>query len=263
VVLIGIQAEEPPQAPAVDPFSDPPAKESLEVVRPDPTAPRDPFAAPPPAAAPAREQPARTAAIPVARLAAVDAESSAATDQIESRLDTQAFPFDYLDQPLTDVLADIAFSHNVPLLLDRAALEDAGIDPSQPISLNLKGVSLRSALRLLLRPLGLDFIIRDETLQVTSREVASRHCRTRIYRVASILGPQGDGDALVELVTTFVEPESWQATGGPGAAMFLKDARALAVRQTEDVLFKVDELLSAIGKLSHDKLDGRPQASTP
>ena len=40
--------------------------------------------------------------------------------------------------------------HHIEIQLDTAAMKDAGVDPDAQITKNIKGISLRSALKLLL-----------------------------------------------------------------------------------------------------------------
>ena len=47
-----------------------------------------------------------------------------------------------------------------------------GIGTDTPVTKNLKGITLRSALRLMLRELSLTYIIKDEVLLITTPEEA-------------------------------------------------------------------------------------------
>jgi hypothetical protein len=97
--------------------------------------------------------------------------------------------FDYLDQPFKDVIEDISFSHNIPIVIDTKALEDFGIDTGTPITRTLKGISLRSALRLMLNELELTYIIKDEVLQITTPENAEAQLITKVYPVGDLVIP--------------------------------------------------------------------------
>jgi hypothetical protein len=153
--------------------------------------------------------------------------------------------FDYLDQPLKDVVEDISFNHSIPIILDTRALEDYGIDTGTPIIRSLKGVSLRSALRLMLRDIGLTFVIRDEVLQITTSEVAEMEPSTRFYPVGDLLPPSGEGKVLVELIKTVVSPNTWSDSGGLGAIVYVEHIETIVVRQTEEVFHAIDQLLAA------------------
>lgn len=126
------------------------------------------------------------------KYAAVDlaGKSGSSETRILQALDHET-TFDYLDQPLKDVIDSIAFDHNIPIVIDTAALEDFGIDTGTPITRSLKGISLRSALRLMLNELELTYIIKDEVLQITTPEKAEAQLITKVYPVGDLVMPIG------------------------------------------------------------------------
>jgi hypothetical protein len=72
--------------------------------------------------------------------------------------------------PLADVVDYLKDLHKIEIQIDRKALKQAGIRANAPITKNLKGVSLRSALSAILDDLGLEFEIRDEMLLITPKK---------------------------------------------------------------------------------------------
>jgi len=76
--------------------------------------------------------------------------------------------FDYLDQPLKDVVEDISFNHNIPIMIDAREFADDGIDIETPITSTIRGVPLFVALVELLAPLDLTCAYRYEMLWVTT-----------------------------------------------------------------------------------------------
>lgn len=115
-------------------------------------------------------------------------KSGSSETRILSELDHET-TFDYLDQPLKDVIEDISFTHNIPIVIDTKALEDFGIDTGTPITRSLKGTTLRSALRLMLNELELTYIIKDEVLQITTPEKAEEQLITKVYPVGDLVIP--------------------------------------------------------------------------
>ncbi|MGQ9574389.1 MAG: hypothetical protein ACUVUC_03660, partial [Thermoguttaceae bacterium] len=98
--------------------------------------------------------------------------------------------FEFENTPLTDVIDHLRNVHNINIVLDMKALEDQQIDPStQMVNLSLKGVSLRSALRLMLNPMDLTYIIEDEVLLITSLDRAESKLVTKVYPVADLVIP--------------------------------------------------------------------------
>jgi tetratricopeptide (TPR) repeat protein len=96
---------------------------------------------------------------------------------------------EYLDAPLSDVVKQLQDEYHIPILLDKPALEEAAIPPEQPVTISLNNVSLRSALRLLLKQLGLTYVIKDEILVITTKEAAEKELVVKVYPVADLVLP--------------------------------------------------------------------------
>jgi hypothetical protein len=129
----------------------------------------------------------------------ISRELGPAEARIHAELDKPTV-LEFISTPLEDVALYLKDYHKVEILLDRHALEQAGIGTDTPVTLNLRGVSLRSALALLLRGLGLTFIVDDEVVQITTRQEALRRLDTRTYDVSPLLGESGQVRDLTEVV---------------------------------------------------------------
>ncbi len=97
---------------------------------------------------------------------------------------------EFIDTPLSDVIDYLKDMHKIEIQIDGKALDKAGIDANTPITKNLKGISLRSALRLMLREHGLTYVIEDEVLLITTPEAAESRLSTATYPVADLAPPQ-------------------------------------------------------------------------
>lgn len=104
--------------------------------------------------------------------------------------------FEYLDQPLRDVVDDISFRHDIPILISVTALEEYGIGTDTPLSMSLKGVSLKSALNLMLAEIDLTYILKDDCMQITTTEAGNAHVTVRAYSV----GRGSASEQLVEVI---------------------------------------------------------------
>lgn len=136
---------------------------------------------------PAKEWEEKT--IQRAKYKAVDlAPVSEAEEEIRKAL-TQPISFDFQEAPLSDVIQFIRDFAGINIVIDQDGLAEAGIDATEPISLALHNVPLKSALKLALRPVGLAYIIRDDVLLITSRETADSTLITKVYPVADLVIP--------------------------------------------------------------------------
>ena len=101
--------------------------------------------------------------------------------------DTTALEF--VETPLADVVVYLKDRHEIEIQLDRKALEDAGAGSDTPITQDLKGISLRSALRLMLGGMDLTYVVKDEVLLITTPEKAGSELVTKVYPVADLVLP--------------------------------------------------------------------------
>ena len=121
-------------------------------------------------------------------------KSSKAEERIASELDKQT-DLDFQDQPLTDVVSFLADLHNIPIIIDTEALQEEGIATDTPVTRTLTGVKLRSALKIILQPLQLSYVIEDEVMKITTIAKEKDRLQTRVYPVGDLVVtfPQGGG----------------------------------------------------------------------
>ncbi len=96
---------------------------------------------------------------------------------------------EFTEAALSDVIDYLKDLHKIEIQIDSKALSEVGIEPSAPVTRNLKGISLRSALRLMLRDLGLTYLIKNEVLLITTPEEADNQLTTKVYPVADLVLP--------------------------------------------------------------------------
>jgi len=93
-------------------------------------------------------------------------------------------------QPLSVVLDDLAKQAGIPIHLDASGLEAEGVRSDTPVTLTIEQpISLKSALKLVLEPLQLDTIVRDEVLKVTSPGLVKGEYYSVSYQVADLVIP--------------------------------------------------------------------------
>lgn len=106
--------------------------------------------------------------------------------------------YDALDQitnvefpgnPLSDVVEYISSQHGIPIIIDETELSNDGRSGDDEVELVLSGITLRSALKLLLEPLALTYVIEDEVMKITTELAATGSLQTRVYPVADLVIP--------------------------------------------------------------------------
>jgi uncharacterized membrane protein YgcG len=127
------------------------------------------------------------------KFASIDlAQQGSAEQRITEALDDIA-TLEFIETPLSDVVEFLKDNHDIPIEIDNKALDDVGLSTDVPVTRNLKGITLRSALRLMLRELDLTYMIRDEVLMITTPEEAETQLVTKVYPVADLVLPIAAG----------------------------------------------------------------------
>jgi hypothetical protein len=162
----------------------------------------------------------------------------------------QASTCEFLDTPLEEAADFLAAQHNIEVRLDKQALADVGIAADVPITLKLGPVPLESTLALLLRPLDLTWIIRDDGLVITTPEAAEQALMTVDYNVRDLLVATGGNVApLMKVIFSTIAPASWDEVGGRGSLAPVPGAGNLRVRQTFQVHRQIERLLNDLRRI--------------
>ncbi len=117
-----------------------------------------------------------------------DQGNNPAEQKIVDALDEETVML-FFDQPLTEVIDSVKTRHNIPMIIDDKALADAGLDSNMTVNQDLRGITLRSGLKLMLNSLGLTYVINDEVLKVTTPEAAENELIIRTYEVGDLVMP--------------------------------------------------------------------------
>jgi uncharacterized membrane protein YgcG len=126
-----------------------------------------------------------------AKYKAVDlGKQGGSEERIFNELNTKAV-MEFIETPLKDAITILKDTHGIPIELDVKKLEEAGVNIDTPVTKNLNGITLRSALRLLLNDLELTYVVRDEVLLITTPEEAESQLITKVYPVGDLVVPIG------------------------------------------------------------------------
>jgi general secretion pathway protein D len=109
--------------------------------------------------------------------------------QIERKLKTPVSA-NFRDRPLAEVLDQLGKLADVNIHLDPKGLTEEGISSDSPVTIDLReAISLKSALNLILEPLHLSYVIKDEVLKITSEQMRDGEVYTTTYSVADLVIP--------------------------------------------------------------------------
>lgn len=158
---------------------------------------------------------------------------------------------DFKGARFEDVIEELQRITGQTILVDRQALDEVNVTYETPVKLQVKAVSMRTALRKLLGDLGLAYVVRDQTIQVMSQQRAASLMTVRYYPVGDLVAsmnpflPPGfnqlqtgaNVQQLIDLMMQSVDPASWNVNGGPGSIVFYAPAMALVVKQSAEIHF--------------------------
>jgi RNA polymerase sigma factor (sigma-70 family) len=126
-------------------------------------------------------------------------ERSEAAAKIEEAL-TETTEIEFVDTSLKDAMDFIADLHNITIILNETALSEEGIGTDEPITQVLSGISLGSTLNIILKPLGLTYLIEDEVMKITTVVAAAKRKEIRVYSVTTLVAAGYEMDALQQIV---------------------------------------------------------------
>lgn len=164
-------------------------------------------------------------------------------------------PLQYEDQPLNEIVAQLSDEYNLPIIFDVAALDELAISPDTEVTLNLRNITLRQALKHIFRQPGLEDLtsaVEEGVLLITTEEKANATLSVRIYRVADLVekydvaSSKKPYSTLISIITKNVQFDSWMCNGTGEGEIQLMEPGMLVVSQTQRVHQEIQELLGLI-----------------
>lgn len=157
--------------------------------------------------------------------------------------------------PLQKAIKEIANVMEIRLVVDEGALSEEGVNLDHPLTLKLEGISLKSTLKLLLEQARLAYVIKEESILVTTRARAAGPVVKKLYPVEDLISiwkkaqkpdeKYWTSDRLMELILHTTKP-TWNIYGGVGTIDFWERGKQLIVCQTAEVHEQIEQLLGAL-----------------
>ena len=161
--------------------------------------------------------------------------------------------WDFRELPLRELVALITKDLQCCVVLDEPALTDASIGTDTLVTCPMPQGSARAVLKHVLQPHGLAIVLRDECLVITTQEMQAYQLETRIYPVIDLVRAYDDKgnfheyDALIEAITSVVQPNTWKTGGtGEGGIEPFPASGALLITQGEEQHREVEQMLALL-----------------
>ncbi len=168
--------------------------------------------------------------------------------------------FDFVEESLEGVIACLTDKHGLQIVIDTVKLEAASISvDSEIFTLKISGISLRAALKLLLKPHNLTFVIEDEVLKVISlADAENQKPITRFYPARDLLGKSDVDDQLmlktIQLATNDLDAGvTWiEFDGAGGDISILPAIGCLVIRATRETHEEVLKVMRTIRQANQE-----------
>ena len=168
------------------------------------------------------------------------ADSLRLKEQLEQRVEH----VDFEDAPLSDLVTFLSEVSGLRIHIDKEALSEEGVSTDTPVSLELKNQSVRTILRLALKPLLLQAIIHEGRLEITNASRAEEILTTVVYDVRDL----DDGVGQLKQLQEAIESTSsgpWINRDGSGGTLLMPGGGRMVVRQTTEGHREIRQLLIA------------------
>ena len=161
--------------------------------------------------------------------------------------------------PLSAAMGEISKQVSIQMILDEKALEEENITADEPITLQLSQVSLRSALKHILEPLQLTYVIEDEVMRITSKKTSAN--QVRFYDLSVIMPDNGLTTELIQGIETMITPDQWVNAGGSSSITTV--GSMLVIAAPEETHAAVERFLQEVSKQPSANLKPRAFVEKP
>lgn len=135
-----------------------------------------------------------------------------AGERIEKKL-LEPVNLNFKDAELEQIVSDLQVVSGLNIVLDERAILDEGGRLDQRLSFKAADISLGSALKLMLRKVRLVYLVKDEAVQITTKQYARGKRTQKVYNVADLVVPvencpKTSRNALQEALTLHIATNS-------------------------------------------------------
>jgi len=184
-------------------------------------------------------------------------------ERLERRL-AERIDLCLIEADFDDALNIVTQTYDLPVSVDRPAMEIYSIPFDTSVTVDAKDVTLGDALQRMLDQVGMVWTIQHEALLVTSKDRAAELFSIRLYDVTDLvvaLDEEGklwaDFEGLIDAITTSIDPASWADVGGMGTIhpVTAGGARVLVISQAYHTHRRIARLLAALRRIATTRKD--------
>lgn len=165
---------------------------------------------------------------------------------------SQSSVCNFSDTPLADALHFFSSQHEITILLDMKALEEAAIAPDAPITLTLGGdaqgeskFTLEELLNVMCKPLNLGWYVDGDIITVSTMDACQQHQQTRHYDLSPLHRMGYSIERLRDAI--MLVGIGWESDGS-GTGTWSIFGETISVRQSYETHRQISRLLAALEK---------------
>ncbi|MCA9265082.1 MAG: hypothetical protein KDA60_14580 [Planctomycetales bacterium] len=113
---------------------------------------------------------------------------------------------EFVSAPLSDVVQFLEDLHGIQIEIAADSLTDSGLDLDVEVTKNLRGISLGSALNIMLREFRLTYVIKDEVLLITTEDFANATMSSEVYHVQALADEKASQAELMSAIEQQFDP---------------------------------------------------------
>jgi hypothetical protein len=142
----------------------------------------------------------------------------------------------------------------VDIVVDKRALEEAGASYETTVKLKMKS-SMRTVLKRVLADLNLAYVVKDETILITSLERANQMTTIRTYFLGDLAAATGtrypsfisraiaiqNVQNMIQNITSTIDPQSWKVNNPDAVGVIAFDpvTMSLTIKQAAEIHYKL------------------------
>ena len=146
----------------------------------------------------------------------------------------------FRDNDLTSALEHLKEMHEIEIWIDASRLDLGNLN----VTLEISDVPLRSCLNLMLEPLDLAYFIEDDTLKITSQEIAAAKFVTRTYPASDLFSSHEEMIELTRVLETGLG--LLQKQGVPNQLIVSRKSQSIILRQSHQMHDQLLQLLRTL-----------------
>ena len=153
-----------------------------------------------------------------------------------------------------EVIEHLRRVSKVDIVVDKRALEEAGASYETTVKLKMK-TSMRTVLKRILADLNLTYVVKDETILITSVERAKEMTTTRTYFLGDLAAATGgrypsfvsraiaiqNVQNMIQNITSTIDPQSWKVNNPDAVGVIAFDpvTMSLTIKQAAEIHYKL------------------------